>query len=92
MRITAQDLIDLNIIDAIIPEPMGGAHRAPEKAIDAAGDAIERALRDLCRPQSRRIAAPAPRKIPANWSQSENAALAISKTSVVVKPARRGSA
>jgi acetyl-CoA carboxylase carboxyl transferase subunit alpha len=48
MRITAQDLIDLNIIDAIIPEPMGGAHRAPEKAIDAAGDAIERALGELC--------------------------------------------
>ena len=47
MRITAQDLIDLNIIDAIIPEPIGGAHRAPEKAIDAAGDAIERALREL---------------------------------------------
>jgi acetyl-CoA carboxylase carboxyl transferase subunit alpha len=47
MRITAQDLIDLNIIDAIIPEPMGGAHRAPEKAIDAAGDAIERALHEL---------------------------------------------
>jgi acetyl-CoA carboxylase carboxyl transferase subunit alpha len=48
MRITAQDLIDLSIIDAIIPEPTGGAHRAPEKAIDAAGDAIERALRELC--------------------------------------------
>jgi len=47
MRITAQDLVDLNIIDAIIPEPIGGAHRAPEKAIDAAGDAIERALREL---------------------------------------------
>lgn len=47
MRITAQDLIDLNIIDAIVPEPVGGAHRAPEKAIDAAGDAIQRALREL---------------------------------------------
>jgi acetyl-CoA carboxylase carboxyl transferase subunit alpha len=47
MKITAQDLIDLNIIDAIIPEPIGGAHRAPEKAIDAAGDTIERALREL---------------------------------------------
>jgi acetyl-CoA carboxylase carboxyl transferase subunit alpha len=47
MRITAQDLIDLNVIDSVIPEPVGGAHRAPEKAIDAAGDAIERALREL---------------------------------------------
>ena len=47
MRITAQDLIDLNVIDAIIPEPVGGAHRAPEKAINAAGDTIQRALREL---------------------------------------------
>jgi acetyl-CoA carboxylase carboxyl transferase subunit alpha len=47
MRITAQDLIDLNIIDAIIPEPVGGAHRSPERAIDAAGNTIERALREL---------------------------------------------
>ncbi len=47
MRITPQDLIDLDIIDAIIPEPVGGAHRAPEKAIDATGDVIERALREL---------------------------------------------
>jgi acetyl-CoA carboxylase carboxyl transferase subunit alpha len=47
MKITAQDLIDLNVIDAIIAEPVGGAHRAPERAIDSAGDAIERALRDL---------------------------------------------
>jgi acetyl-CoA carboxylase carboxyl transferase subunit alpha len=47
MKITAQNLIDLNVIDAIIPEPVGGAHRAPEAAIDAAGDAIERALREL---------------------------------------------
>jgi len=47
MRITAQDLIDLNVIDAIIPEPVGGAHRAPEKAINAAGDSIQRALREL---------------------------------------------
>lgn len=47
MRITAQDLIDLKIIDAIIPEPVGGAHRAPQTAIDAAGDQIERALVEL---------------------------------------------
>jgi len=47
MRITAQDLIDLNVIDAIIPEPVGGAHRAPEKAINAASDSIQRALAEL---------------------------------------------
>src|SRR6185369_10487637 len=35
LKITAQDLHQLRVIDAIIPEPMGGAHRAPAQAIDA---------------------------------------------------------
>jgi acetyl-CoA carboxylase carboxyl transferase subunit alpha len=35
------------VIDGIIPEPVGGAHRASETAIHAAGDTIERALADL---------------------------------------------
>jgi acetyl-CoA carboxylase carboxyl transferase subunit alpha len=47
MRITAQDLLELKIIDGIIPEPMGGAHRAPETAITSVGDTIERALNEL---------------------------------------------
>ncbi len=47
MKITAQDLLELKIIDGIIPEPVGGAHRAPLEAIATAGDTIERALRDL---------------------------------------------
>jgi acetyl-CoA carboxylase carboxyl transferase subunit alpha len=47
MKITAQDLLELKVIDGIIEEPMGGAHRAPNQAIDAAGDAIERALKEL---------------------------------------------
>jgi acetyl-CoA carboxylase carboxyl transferase subunit alpha len=47
MKITAQDLLELKVIDAIIPEPVGGAHRGVEKAIDAAGDTIEQALREL---------------------------------------------
>jgi acetyl-CoA carboxylase carboxyl transferase subunit alpha len=38
MRITAQDLFDLKVIDGIIPEPLGGAHRGKEAVIDAAGD------------------------------------------------------
>jgi acetyl-CoA carboxylase carboxyl transferase subunit alpha len=40
LKITAQDLKKLGIIDAIIPEGMGGAHRNPEKAIAAIGEAI----------------------------------------------------
>ena len=47
MKITAEDLLELKIIDGIIPEPIGGAHRAPLEAIANAGDVIERTLRDL---------------------------------------------
>jgi len=47
MKITAQDLLGLKVIDGIVPEPIGGAHRAPERAIQSAGDTIERALQEL---------------------------------------------
>jgi len=47
MKITAQDLLTFGIIDEIIAEPMGGAHRDPDAAIDAVGNAIEGALADL---------------------------------------------
>jgi acetyl-CoA carboxylase carboxyl transferase subunit alpha len=47
LKLTAQDLMKLGIIDAIIPEPLGGAHRLPEPAIAAVGDAIETVLRPL---------------------------------------------
>ena len=47
MRITAQDLLELGIIDGIIPEPMGGAHRAPDKVIAATGEQIASAMREF---------------------------------------------
>ena len=47
MKITAQDLIRFGIIDAIVPEPTGGAHRDPGAAIGAASDAIAEALGEL---------------------------------------------
>jgi acetyl-CoA carboxylase carboxyl transferase subunit alpha len=47
MKITAQDLLELKVIDGIIAEPVGGAHRAPQAAIQSAGNTIEQALRDL---------------------------------------------
>jgi acetyl-CoA carboxylase carboxyl transferase subunit alpha len=47
MKITAQDLLELKVIDGIIPEPVGGAHRGAEKSVQTAGDTIERALREL---------------------------------------------
>lgn len=49
MKITAEDLLGLKIIDGIIPEPVGGAHRHKEEAIAAAGDTIAAALADLSR-------------------------------------------
>jgi acetyl-CoA carboxylase carboxyl transferase subunit alpha len=47
MRLTAQDLKRLGLIDEIVPEPMGGAHREPEAALAALGDAIAAALAPL---------------------------------------------
>ncbi len=45
LKITAQDLKKFGIIDEIIAEPLGGAHRVPEQAIGAAKDAIARTLK-----------------------------------------------
>ena len=47
LRLTAQDLQKLGVIDRIVPEPLGGAHREPETAVAAVGDALEAALNAL---------------------------------------------
>ena len=47
MKITAQDLARFRIVDAVVTEPMGGAHRNPKDAIESVGDAIEAALATL---------------------------------------------
>jgi acetyl-CoA carboxylase carboxyl transferase subunit alpha len=47
MRITAQDLKKLGLIDEIVPEPLGGAHRSPDVALEALGEAVERQLAPL---------------------------------------------
>lgn len=47
MKITAQDLLRFGIIDQIISEPVGGAHRAPLDAIRATGRAISAAIAEL---------------------------------------------
>jgi acetyl-CoA carboxylase carboxyl transferase subunit alpha len=47
MKITAQDLMKFGIIDGIIPEPLGGAHRDPAAAIAATGAAIAAALEQM---------------------------------------------
>ena len=40
MRITAQDLLSLGVVDRIVAEPVGGAHRDPEAAMDSLKSAI----------------------------------------------------
>ena len=47
MRITAQDLKSFGVIDDIVPEPLGGAHRDRAAAIESLADALSSALRDL---------------------------------------------
>ncbi|MBN8608456.1 MAG: acetyl-CoA carboxylase carboxyltransferase subunit alpha [Caulobacterales bacterium] len=47
MKITAQDLIEFKVIDDIVKEPVGGAHREPGAAIATVGAAIAEALDDL---------------------------------------------
>ncbi len=44
MKVSAQDLLGLKVIDRIIPEPLGGAHRDPAATVAAVGDAIAEAL------------------------------------------------
>ncbi|MBZ0103509.1 MAG: acetyl-CoA carboxylase carboxyltransferase subunit alpha [Thermoanaerobaculia bacterium] len=47
MKVTALDLIELGVVDEIVPEPPGGAHTDPREAARLVGDAIERVLVEL---------------------------------------------
>ena len=47
MKITADDLKQLGVIERVVPEPLGGAHRAPAVAIETLGDALEEELDSL---------------------------------------------
>ncbi|MGC2202225.1 MAG: acetyl-CoA carboxylase carboxyltransferase subunit alpha [Stellaceae bacterium] len=47
LRLTAQDLHALGIVDRIVPEPLGGAQRAPKEAIEQLGETLEETLRPL---------------------------------------------
>ena len=47
LKITAQDLLQLKVIDGIVPEPVGGAHRAPAETIAAVADQIETGLKEM---------------------------------------------
>jgi acetyl-CoA carboxylase carboxyl transferase subunit alpha len=47
LRLTAQDLLRLGVVDQIVPEPLGGAQRSPKQAVEQLGAAIDEALRPL---------------------------------------------
>jgi acetyl-CoA carboxylase carboxyl transferase subunit alpha len=47
LKITAADLLALEVIDAVIAEPSGGAHRHPDAAVATVGDVLEEQLQDL---------------------------------------------
>lgn len=47
MKVTAQDLKELGVIDTIVSEPLGGAHRDPALAIANLGEALDKALAEL---------------------------------------------
>lgn len=47
LRLTAQDLQRLGVVDRIVPEPLGGAHRAPREAVEHLGEVLEEVLGPL---------------------------------------------
>ncbi|AWK87930.1 acetyl-CoA carboxylase carboxyltransferase subunit alpha [Azospirillum thermophilum] len=47
LRLISQDLKELGVIDRVVSEPIGGAHRDPEMTVKALGDCIEESLREL---------------------------------------------
>ena len=47
LRLTAQDLLRLGVIDRVVEEPLGGAHRAANETVEKLGEAIDEALRPL---------------------------------------------
>jgi acetyl-CoA carboxylase carboxyl transferase subunit alpha len=52
MKVTAPDLLRLRVIDAVVPEPVGGAHRDPEAAAATLKSALNEHLAALTRLES----------------------------------------
>jgi acetyl-CoA carboxylase carboxyl transferase subunit alpha len=55
MKVTAQDLAGLGVIDRIVPEPMGGAHRDPKAAAASLADALDQELETLSRKSAKQL-------------------------------------
>jgi acetyl-CoA carboxylase carboxyl transferase subunit alpha len=72
LKLTAEDLLKLGIIDEVVLEPLGGAHRDRTRAIESLGDAIDVALTELCRHDGARLRAERREKFLAMGSKGIN--------------------
>ncbi len=70
MKITAQDLLRLGVIDRIVSEPVGGAHRDPADAILRAGNALEGALAELAGLSPQELRDKTGRKVPRHRAEA----------------------
>lgn len=48
LKLTPVDLMQLNVVDEVIPEPLGGAHKNPAEAFANTAVALEKRLKELC--------------------------------------------
>jgi acetyl-CoA carboxylase carboxyl transferase subunit alpha len=55
LRLTAQDLLQLGIIDRVIAEPLGGAHREPSEAMKAVRDVLDQSFAELAKIDGRTL-------------------------------------
>jgi acetyl-CoA carboxylase carboxyl transferase subunit alpha len=55
LKLTASDLKELGVIDEIVPEPLGGAHRGKDLTVQAVGDAIGKALDSMAEMSGRDV-------------------------------------
>ena len=69
LKLTAEDLRRLNLVDAVVPEPLGGAHRDAEGTIAALGERICRTARAAGGAGRRDAARAAAREVPGNGPQ-----------------------
>ena len=84
LKLTAQDLLELEVIDAIVPEPVGGAHRDRDIVFASVKDAIAAALEGAAQDRRPRPAQATPREIPRHGPEGPGVGFTPSR------PSRRG--
>ena len=89
MKITAQDMLRFGVIDQILKEPAGGAHRDPAAMIAATGDAIAQAFNDLRNLDARRDPQAAPAEIPRYRPQTRLKLAGAGPNAAEISPNRR---